>query len=252
MAQLKNKSKASNQKSTYFEGQDIRDELKLVVSNRGETIRQKQAQASGTRRHTFVPGDIDLIVESLGEDDWNMVRGMLQSESIDLHQLRALFDKQAIALGWKVKADTDVKFHLSMLRDWVRQQRMGEVAVQIEKDLAPFRGLPTKAILEKIVYDCYDQAEKIRSWLFESGAAELSDSELLKAYPQMQAAAIKGIESLHRLNQHQIRKAGQIDGARRMAFAIYEIVKGTALENTIQAIIADVVLEIEGEEDCTP
>lgn len=227
-------------------------ELTLVAQNRTSSLRQKQANASGTRKDVFIPADIDLIIETLPATEWNRVRTILQGDSINLHDLRMIFDAQAIELGWKTSADVDVQFSLNALRSWVREQQMGSIAIQMQKDLAPYRGLPTRVILEKIVHDCYDQAEKIRRWLFESGAANVTDADLLKAYPRMQQAAIRGIESLQKLNEHKLKKAGRLDGAKRMAFAIYDVVKGTQLESVIQTIMSDVILEIEAEEDITP
>ena len=229
-----------------------KSELALVTDKRATSLRHKQAHASGTRKDIFIPSDIDLIIESLPSTEWSRVRTILQGDSINLHELRRIFDAQAIELGWKTTADRDVQFSLNVLRSWVREQQMGSIAIQMQKDLAPYRGLPTRVILEKIVHDCYDQAEKIRRWLFESGAANVTDADLLKVYPRLQQAAIKGIESLQKINEHRLRKAGQIDGAKRMAFAIYDVVKGTKLEGVIQSVITDVVIEIESEEDLTP
>lgn len=227
-------------------------ELALVAENRGSTLRQKQAKGAGTRKDTFIPEDINIIIESLPTSEWNRVRGILGRDSINLHELRRIFDAQAVELGWKTSADIDVQFSLNVLRSWVREQQMGSIAIQMQKDLAPYRGLPTRAILEKIVHDCYEQAEKIRRWLFESGAANVSDADLMRAYPKMQAAAIKGIEALHKLNEHQLKKQGRLEGAREMAFAIYEVVKGTKLESVVQSVITDVVIDIEAEESIHP
>lgn len=238
-------------RSALFTEQQAQEEIALVVKEQGESFRKRQAQALATRRHSLNYEDIDTLIDNLSEERWQRVRCMLQGETVNLQEFRAILDAQAIDLGWKLKADSDVAFHISAIRDWVRQQKMGDIAIELQKGLAPYRGLPTRAILEKIVYECYDQSEKIRQWLFESGAANLSDAELLKAYPQLQAAAIKGIESLNKLNQHQLKKGGQLDGARRMAYAIYEVIKGTQLENIIASIVADVILEIESEEEVT-
>lgn len=239
-------------RSGLFTEEQARQELAIVVKEQGESFRKRQAQAIATRRHNLTYEDIDVLVDNLSTERWEKVRTMLQGDSINLHEFRKILDEQAIELGWKLKADTDVAFHINALRDWVRQQKMGDLAIELQRGLAPYRGLPTRAILEKIVYDCYAQSEKMREWLFESGAANLSDSELLKAYPQLQQAAIKGIESLEKLNKHQVKKSGQLDGARRMAHAIHEVIRGTPMEGIINSIIADVVLEIEAEEDITP
>jgi hypothetical protein len=68
----------------------------------------------------------------------------------------------------------------------------------------------------------------------------------------MQQAAIKGIEALHKLNEHKVRKEGRLEGAREMAFAIFEVVKGTKMESVVQSIITDVVIDIEAEECIHP
>ena len=239
-------------RSALFTEKQAKEEIALVVKEQGESFRKRQAHALGTKRHVLNYEDIDTLIDNLSEERWQRVRCILQGETVDLYEFREILNAQAIDLGWKRKVDTDIAFNIRSIRDWVRQQKMGDIAIELQKGLAPYRGLPTRAILEKIVYECYDQSEKIRQWLFESGAANLSDAELLKAYPQLQAAAIKGIESLNKLNEHQLKKGSQLDGARRMAYAIYEVIKGTQLENIIASIVADVILEIEAEDEITP
>lgn len=255
MPRLKSTNKTSLQPSQggleKMEGL-AKAELALVAKNRGNSIRQKQANFAGIRKDVFIPEDINLIIESLPTTEWNRVRGILGRDSINLHELRRIFDAQAIALGWKTSGDHDVQFSLNTLRTWVREQQIGDIAKQVQKDLAPYRGLPTRAVLEKIVYDCYAQAEKIRAWLFDSGAANISDADLMRAYPRMQDAAIKGIEALHKLNEHKVKREARMEGAKEMAFAIYEVVKGTKLEEVVKRVITDVVIDIEAEEDISP
>lgn len=232
--------------SSITDCSDIK-ELTLVSEHR-RSLRQRQAQAAATRKHVIGVEDIDELVESLDVTEWKRVREMLGGTQINVLHLKKIFEKQAKALGWKTDADIDVGINPNSIRSWVREKRMGDIAIQMQKDLSPYSGLPTREILEKIVYDCHSQAEKIRRWLFESGAANVSDTDLLKAYPKIQDAAIKGIQVLSKLNEHQLRKEGKLDGAREMAEAIHEVVKGTPLEAVVNSLITDVVIDIEGED----
>jgi len=133
---------------------------------------------------------------------------------------------------------------------YTAHKKIGEQAKIFNELLKDYEGVAAEKVLQKLTITFSNQLDIALAKIapVEGTEASISQTEYLKAIPQLGREVRSCVQAINQLESIRDRRGLELAGAYRMAQELKLIFAGTPYEKSLEAGIKTVVALIEGEE----